>query len=426
MRWYTNPVVQFLAAGFVTLVVVIVATSALSTSAADDEAIDEAQTLTAVLARSVAEPAVPKGLVTGDAAAIDKLDRQVLDRLLVGDVLRIKIWAADGTVLYSDKTDLIGSVYTLDDDEVKVIEDGGTDAEHADLDRPQNRFERDLGGDVLEVYTRIRSPEGQPLLFEAYFSSDQVADRRQEVLNRFLPISLGALAVLVVVATPLILLLTRRAAGAARERVRLLRAVVRASDAERVRIARDLHDGVVQDLAGSSYSISTLVGRLDDQPEIAGELEEVSRSLRTSMRSLRSLLVEIYPPDLHVEGLAAALNDLTAPLSAAGIDVDVDVTGESGCSEDTVALVWRVAQEAVRNVAQHAGAHRMSVTVHREDRLLVLEVIDDGRGFDTAAARKADGFGLRGLRSLASDAGARLEVESTPGSGTTVRLEVET
>ena len=100
MRWYTNPVVQFLAAGLVTLVVVIVATSALSTSAADDEATQEAQRIAGVLARSVAEPAVPKGLVKGDAAAIDKLDRQVLDRLLVGDVLRIKIWAADGTVLY--------------------------------------------------------------------------------------------------------------------------------------------------------------------------------------------------------------------------------------------------------------------------------------------------------------------------------------
>lgn len=424
MRWYTNPVVQFLAAGFVTLVVVLVATSALSAGAADDEAIEEAQTLTVVLARSVAEPAVPKGLVKGDAAAIDKLDRQVLDRLLVGDVLRIKIWAADGTVLYSDKTDLIGSVYTLDDDERAVLEDGGADAEHADLDRPQNRFERDLGGDLLEVYTRITSPEGQPLLFEAYFSADQVADRREEVLQRFLPISIGALVALTVVATPLILLLTRRAAKDGRERERLLRAAVRASDAERVRIARDLHDGVVQDLAGSSYSISTLVGRLDDEPEVAGELEEVSRTLRTSMRSLRSLLVEIYPPDLHVEGLAAALHDLTAPLAAAGVSVDVDVTGESGSSDDAVALVWRVAQEAVRNVAAHAGAQRMSVTVHREERLLVLEVIDDGRGFDTTSARPGGGFGLRGLRSLARDAGARLEVESTVGVGTTVRLEV--
>jgi signal transduction histidine kinase len=426
MRWFTNPVVQFLAAGLVTFVVVVGVTQWLSRDAADEEAIAEARALTGVLARSVAEPAVPRGLVAGDAAAIDRLDRKVLDRLLVGDVRRIKIWSADGTILYSDRTELIGSVYPLDDEEQEILDSGGVDAELSDLSRPENRFERDIGGGMLEVYTRIDAPEGDPLLFEAYFSSDQIATRRGEVLDRFLPISLGALLGLVLVTTPLILLLTRRVARQGRERERLLRSAVRASDAERVRIARDLHDGVVQDLAGSSYSLATLAARLDDDREVAGELEEVSRSLRTSMRSLRSLLVEIYPPDLHVEGLAAALHDLTAPLAAAGVAVDVDVSGETGSSEDVVALVWRVAQEAVRNVARHADARRMSVTVHREDRALVLEVVDDGRGFDSEAARPEGGFGLRGLQSLASDAGATLEVDSVVGSGTTVRLEVPT
>ena len=430
MRWFANPVVQFLAAGFVTLVAVVIATQALSRSAADDEAIAGSRSLTRVLGESVAQPAVPRGLVRGDAAAIDHLDRQVLKRLLVEDVLRIKIWAADGTILYSDQTELIGSRYPLDEDELDILEDGGTDAEISDLSGPENRFERELGIGLLEVYTRIYSPEGQPLLFEAYYSIDEVEAQREEVLDRFLPISLGALLVLVVVTTPLILLLTRRVARAGRERERLLQAAVRASDAERVSIARDLHDGVVQDLAGSSYSISTLARRLDtgtdaDQ-QVAVELEEVSRSLRTSMRALRSLLVEIYPPDLHVAGLSAALHDLVAPLAAAGVQVDLDVTGDKACPEATVALVWRVAQEAVRNVSRHADATRMSVTVCREEDALVLEVVDDGRGFDHAAARSSGGFGLRGLQSLAADAGARLDVESTVGVGTTVRMEVPT
>jgi len=430
MRWFANPVVQFLAAGFVTLVAVVIATQALSRSAADDEAIAGSRSLTRVLGESVAQPAVPRGLVRGDAAAIDRLDRQVLKRLLVEDVLRIKIWAADGTILYSDQTELIGSRYPLDEDELDILEAGGTDAEISDLSGPENRFERELGIGLLEVYTRIYSPEGQPLLFEAYYAIDEVEAQREEVLDRFLPISLGALLVLVVVTTPLILLLTRRVARAGRERERLLQAAVRASDAERVSIARDLHDGVVQDLAGSSYSISTLARRLDtgsdaDQ-QVALELEEVSRSLRTSMRALRSLLVEIYPPDLHVAGLSAALHDLVAPLAAAGVQVDLDVTGDEGCTEATVALVWRVAQEAVRNVARHADATRMSITVCREEDALVLEVVDDGRGFDPAAARPSGGFGLRGLQSLAADAGARLDVESTIGVGTTVRMEVPT
>src|SRR5215207_233631 len=210
MRWLTNPVAQFLATGFVTLVVVAVVTGALSRQAADEEAVADARALTQVLGRSVAQPAIPEGLVTGDAAAIDRLDRTVLDRLLVGDVRRIKVWAADGTVLYSDRTQLIGAVYPLGGDELDVIEDGGTDAELSDLTRTENRYERELGGDLLEVYTRIWSPEQEPLLFEAYFTADELGDQRAAVLDRFLPITIGALAALVLLATPLMLLLSRR------------------------------------------------------------------------------------------------------------------------------------------------------------------------------------------------------------------------
>lgn len=422
MRWLTNPVAQFLATGFVTLVVVALATSALSRQAADEEAVADARALTQVLGRSVAQPDIPAGLVTGDAAAIDRLDRTVLDRLLVGDVRRIKVWAADGTVLYSDRTELIGAVYPLGEDELDVITDGGTDAELSDLTRPENRYERSLGGDLFEVYTRIRSPEGDPLLFEAYFTADELGEQRAAVLDRFLPITIGALAALVVLTTPLMLLLTRRLSRAARERERLLEAAVRASDAERLRIARDLHDGVVQDLAGSSMALSTLAARSDGR--LAEELQDVGRSLRVSMRSLRSLLVEIYPPDLHTAGLASAVQDLVAPLAAAGVHVDADISGDEDASDAAVALVWRVAQESVRNVARHARASRMSLTVRREADLLVLEVVDDGAGFDPGATAGDEHFGLRAAGSLVREHGGSMEVDSTPGSGTMVRVEV--
>ena len=422
MRVLTNPVVQFLATGFVTLVVVIIATSALSRSAADEEAVADARTLTWVLGTSVAQPAVPEGLVAGDAAAIDRFDRTALDRLLVGDVLRIKIWDADGTVLYSDRTELIGMSYPLGDDELDVIRDGGTDAEISDLGRPENRFEREIGGDLLEVYTRIRSPEGQPLLFEAYLSVDQVRESRAQVLDRFLPITIGSLLALVALSTPLVVLLSRRLSRAARDRERLLEAAVRASDAERLRIARDLHDGVVQDLAGSSMALSTAAARADGRER--HDLEEIGRSLRVSMRALRSLLVEIYPPDLHAAGIAAALDDLVAPLAATGVAVDVDVSGDEDAPRSSVALLWRVAQESVRNVARHARADRMSVTLRRQGDALVLEVVDDGVGFDARAAREGDRFGLRGTASLVREHGGTMEVDSTPGSGTMVRVEV--
>ncbi len=422
MRWLTNPVAQFLAAGFVVLVVVVLATSALSRSAADEEAIADARSLTWVLARSVAQPAIPPGLTEGDAAAIDRMDRTALDRLLVDDVLRIKLWDADGTVLYSDRTELIGAAYPLGDDELEVLRDGGSDAELSDLGRPENRFERDLGGDLLEVYTRIRSPEGEPLLFEAYLGVDDIRASRAQILDRFLPITIGALIALVALGTPLVLLLSRRLSRAARERERLLEAAVRASDAERLRIARDLHDGVVQDLSGSSMALSALAAHADEPDR--RELQDVGRSLRVSVRSLRSLLVEIYPPDLHTAGLAAAVDDLVAPLVAIGTTVDVDVSGADGASRPAVALLWRVAQESVRNVARHARADRMSLTVRHEDDRLVLEVVDDGVGFDPGTVATDDHFGLRAAESLVREHGGTWEVESAPGSGTMVRVEV--
>jgi signal transduction histidine kinase len=221
------------------------------------------------------------------------------------------------------------------------------------------------------------------------------------------------------------LLLSRRLSRAARERERLLEAAVRASDVERLRIARDLHDGVVQDLAGSSYALSTVAARPTVDDGVRRELDGVGRSLRTSMRSLRSLLVEIYPPDLHTGGLAAAVQDLVSPLAGAGVHVDVDVSGDEDASESAVALVWRLAQESVRNVSRHARARRMSLTVRREADTLVLEVVDDGVGFDPGATPGDGHLGLRAAESLVREHGGTMEVESAPGSGTIVRMEVQ-
>lgn len=418
-----NPVVMFLTTGLLALVVIVVGTSFLATRAASEEAVADARTTTVVLARSVAEPAIPRGLVRGEAGAIDRFDRQVLHRLDVPDVRRIKIWDADGRIVYSDKTQLIGSVYPLGAEERDVLARGGSDAEVSDLSSPENRYERGAGG-LLEVYTRIWSPEGDPLLFEMYYSADAIAVRQHQISAQFRPITLGALGLVVLVATGLLWGLTRRLRRSADERERLLRAAVDASDAERLRIARDLHDGVVQDLAGASFAVSALA-RAPEVPEHTRDgLEDAGESLRTSLRGLRSLMVEIYPPDLHAEGLSAALDDLLAPAAAQGVVATATVRGAEGASDDTVALVWRVAQEAVRNALRHSAARTLTVSVEGTGDALVLEVTDDGCGFDPGQQPGAEHFGLRGLSSLIGDAGGRLDVRSAPGAGTTIRLEI--
>ena len=422
MRLLRSPLAQFLLAGAVVVAVVFWATGRLSGQAATTEAIDDALATTQLLAKSV-EPELPKGLVDGDPAAIDHFDRTVLQRLLVDDVQRIKIWNKDGRVVYSDATKLIGQEFELGEDEWAVLTGGGEDAEASDLSKPENRFEKGEGG-LLEVYTRIVSPEGEPLLFEVYYSAADIDAQRAEVFEAFRPITLGGIAALVLAAVPLLWVLTKRLERSARERERLLMAAIDASDAERRRIARDLHDSVVQDLAGTAFSLSAAAKAGGASGE---ELARLSTSVRGSLPGLRSLLVEIHPPDLSTSGLRAALEDLVASSEARKVTSEVETGDLSGLDDRSAALVWRVAQEAVRNALRHSGASHLRVRVDREGTVTVLEVADNGNGFDPHATRpSADGshFGLRGLESLVRDAGGRIAVRSAPGAGTTVRLEL--
>jgi signal transduction histidine kinase len=136
-------------------------------------------------------------------------------------------------------------------------------------------------------------------------------------------------------------------------------------------------------------------------------------------------LVEIHPPGLNAGGLGAALEDLTAQAASSGVTPTVTVTGMEGTPDHVVALVWRVAQEAIRNAVRHASASSVRVDVVGEGRQVSLTVVDDGIGFDTAADATHGSYGLRGLQSLVQDGGGRLTVASVPGTGTTVRMVVD-
>lgn len=419
-RVLRSPVTQFLVVGLLALAAIVVGARVLTAHAANDEAVADARRFTEILARSTAEPGLPRGLVTGEAGAIDRFDRIATERLLVEDVRRIKIWNAGGTIVYSDEVRVIGETFALGEEELEILREGGSDAEITDLDEPENRYES--GGALVEVYTQVRSPEGEPLLFEVYFSKERIEAHQAGVIGPFQRITLGALAVLVAVATVLLWLLTRRAARAAAERERLLRSAATASEAERRRIARDLHDGVVQDLAGSAFALSAIAR--DTGEPTRSELVGVGSSLRESLRALRSLLVEIHPPDLDAATLPAALEDLCAPAAAAGVEATVSVAPLGDVGTEAAALVWRVAQEAVRNALRHARASSLAVDLRREGDHLVLEVDDDGVGFDPSAVRRTAHYGLRGLDSLVLDSGGDLRIRTGAGAGTHVRLEV--
>jgi signal transduction histidine kinase len=320
-------------------------------------------------------------------------------------------------------------VFPLGADERRTLNGGGTDAHESDLSRAENTTERRFAR-LVEVYVGIRGPGGRPLLYEDYERSSTISASSKRQWMSLLPALLGALIILYLVQVPLAYSLARRLRARQREREALLRRAIDASDLERRRIAADLHDGTVQRLAGVSLSLAASANALATDEDSGGAraaLTGAAAETRETIRELRTLLVDIYPPTLQRSGLSAALDDLVAPLRAAGIAVSVALPDDLDLPGDTEALLYRVAQEALRNARSHGKATTVDVTVEAPRHAAVLCVVDDGHGFcpeETEPSRESDHFGLRLMRDLADHAGGTLNVLSSPGHGTLVRLEV--
>lgn len=399
----------------------------VSGNAAEAEALRDARAANALLATAVLEPVLEDALLVGDPGSIARLDAVVRGRMLTQSQVRVKLWTVDGTIVYSDEPRLIGQNFPLDDEEIETLNGAPSVAELSTLDARENVYEL-AHGKLLEVYRGVTLPGGTPLLFETYSLYSQVTDRRAEVWRSFAPITVGALLVLQLCQLPLVWTLVRRLRAAQRGRERLLRQTIEASTAERRRIAGNVHDSVVQGLAGASFVIAGAVDTVDrgGMPAVARDLRAAASGIRESIRGLRSTLVEIYPPSIALAGLPAALHDLAAPLRAQGLTVTVDVPDVVTLPGSIEALIFRVAQEALRNVAQHSGGCNAAITLEVTATTAKLEIGDNGAGLDVEEALGRDDghVGMKVLRDLAEEAGALLQIASALGAGTRVRLEV--
>ena len=420
-----HPVTQFALAGLAVLAVFGLGALLALRSLGHTEALRDARQFATLAGQGIVEPAIGPSLLRGDPAAIAAVDRIVQERVLGERVVRVKLWARDGRVLYSDEPRLIGSRYPLDDAKLDVLRTGRTQAELSDLAGPENRFEQGQGS-LYEVYLPVRAPDGTPLLFETYQRTSAVASTGRRIWMPFAALMLASLVLLWLVQVPLAWRLDRRLRRTQEEREALLVHAVEASADERRRIAAELHDGPVQDLAGLSYSLSA-AAQTESSPAARETLDRAAAGTRDSMRQLRSLLVEIHPPNLRASGLEAALADLLAPLEARGMATELTVDPRLDLDDDTERLVYRAAAEAVRNVQRHAQAGGVRVAVTTNGNHVLLEVGDDGAGFapDERERRREEGHvGLSLLEELAASAGGRLDVRSAPGEGTTFALEL--
>ena len=376
-------------------------------------------------------PLVSQGVYQGDYVALATLDRKV--RVLMTDdtIQRIKVWRADGTILYCDDQREIGVHYTLAPDDMAVLTGGGTAADVSDLGRSENTLDRGLG-ESLEVYAGVRDGGGRPVLVETYFSTDQLHANEAALISRILPVVLAAVAGVGLMLVPLAFDLSRRIARHERERQSMLRLAADRSFAERRRVAGELHDGVIQDLAGVGYALSALDGQVAGlgpgaEPTagaVRANLRRVQDLVHEDVLALRELTSLPYAAGAGADEPADALRLAADELRQAGMEVETAVAVPSGLSGAHRELLVRAGREALRNAAMHAPGSRVRMIVGRRGGALALIVTDDGPGFRAASAPGPlqGRMGLVLLGDAAERVGSRLDVRSAPGRGTTVRL----
>jgi len=195
---------------------------------------------------------------------------------------------------------------------------------------------------------------------------------------------------------------------------------------ERQRIARELHDAVAQTLFSlrlTAQAAAALVRR--DAERALTELDAVTALATQATDELRQIVAELRPPDLSREGLAATLASRIALLNRVHASaIEYTSTGCPKLGPKVEEAMLRVAEEALHNALQHAHASKVSVTLSGNQRHSILEIADDGRGFDKSSVATSHRLGLASMRERSAAVHGRLTVESSPGKGTTVRMEV--
>jgi signal transduction histidine kinase len=201
--------------------------------------------------------------------------------------------------------------------------------------------------------------------------------------------------------------------------------------AERNRLALELHDAVSQKLFSLVLTAEAAATQYDRDPAAARtQLDRLRTLSREALEELRSLILGLRPPELARDGLAGTLRKQAEMLERVhGVAIELSADGaldrDGVLGPDAELDILRIANEALHNAVRHAGAERVSVRLAAENGMLVLDVSDDGDGFDPGRPElRARHLGLTSMEERARELGGVLEIRSRPGAGTTVRLEL--
>jgi signal transduction histidine kinase len=214
--------------------------------------------------------------------------------------------------------------------------------------------------------------------------------------------------------------------GEQQTRRTLAAAIVLAQEQERRRVAESLHDGPVQELVGVGLMLDALSNDLGaESPTAAADVDRAAAAAREAVRALRRAMADLHPLALEELGFAAATRSLVERLEWRGVELSLDLDDADALSETQRAVAFRIVQEAVANIWRHADPTRVGISARAQEGAVVIEVTDDGRGFDPDSPRPgvAEGhLGLAAVEERAALAGGELTILSAEGRGTTIRL----
>jgi signal transduction histidine kinase len=380
------------------------------------------------------------------AVAVDNVrrwerERRRVDELeSVGEVARAALGVLDIDALLPLVARRARRLTGADTVGVAVVEDGSLVFRHAhgvdalglegdeapaDLGALEGRLRDALGAPAVEVCAlEVAGELVGALVAVGWTPFDESARRVLATFSSQVAIAL-ANARAVAAERELMREVARREAAVAAERAEAegLRRAVRAQEAERARVARELHDEAGQALTALAVHLRALESEVPAGP-LRDRIAGLRHSVGTATGNVRELAVRLRPAALDEHGLAEAIEEQAARLRQAGIAVDVDLRGiDAGIPDDVQTVLFRVVQEALTNTARHSGARSASIVAGARGGRLRLVVEDDGDGFDPASPTSR--LGLVGIHERVGLIGGRLRIESSPGGGTAVVVDVE-
>lgn len=349
----------------------------------------------------------------------ESFDDDVRLRLLGGETLRVKLWEPDGTIVYSDNPNLVGTHFNLSVPAVDALA-GNPTSNISDATDPAHADERSTGG-LVEFYIPYHDSAGSVIgAFEVEQQIDSLRNTLARV-GRSVWFTIGS-GLLLLGAFMLALLLARaRAVNRRRRHVEtLVGELLTLQDEERRRIVGALHDDIGQPLYRLLYGLEGGKSRLPEDSPVRQELdqlEEIVRSVDSTLRSELRLLHRGLAEDLGLEAGLARLVEATRQETDLEIELSVDVSTE--LEQIPRSALLRAVQEALMNVRKHAGADSVSIVAREDGRSIAIEIRDDGSG-----VKGPQGLGLTTTRERLESIGGGVEVRSPREGGTMLRAWV--